>query len=105
MDELLVGEFLAHYGVKGQKWGVRRARESSGSGEGSSRGKIITKKRAIVGGAAAASVVLGPGLLPTAAIAGGAVLVTKLMKKHGTTPMAELHKAKNSVANKINKKS
>lgn len=70
--ELAVDDFLAHYGVKGMKWGVRRDRDGS-SGRSSNAG-VIAKKTAqsltVVGaaqvgrilGSAGGTVIGGPGI-------------------------------------------
>lgn len=48
-----VGPFLAHYGKKGMKWGVRKSRKVSGSSESSTPAKAAPKKSTTAEGAPA----------------------------------------------------
>lgn len=93
-----VENFLEHFGVKGQKWGVTRAKSSSGSSSSSalrdpkslSVGRQLLEKAkadktfwhrsgaiAVVAGAGLAAAALAPALLPASVIsaAGGSALV------------------------------
>ena len=69
MDEfnLTYDDYLAHYGVKGMKWGVRKRRDNTTSSSSSKRSKPKTteetdkheKTKKIAKGAAAAAVIAG----------------------------------------------
>lgn len=86
-----IDDFLAHYGVKGMKWGVRRkgggssSSDSSQSSSGKPKRKIDKKKvataAAIVGGAAALTVAVV--VLKKHQISLGEASVTSQMKKMG----------------------
>lgn len=71
MSEFTRDEALAHFGVKGMKWGVRK-QNSSGSG-GSNQGmstkkKVLIGATVVVGVAASAAVLYKTGKIPTAAL-------------------------------------
>lgn len=89
LDSLAVGgdEFLAHYGVKGMKWGVVKSAGSSVASKAKAAGsavknitpeqkKGVVQALAITGAAAAASVLAGPT---------GSILVGGLGKVFTTT--------------------
>lgn len=64
--ELTYDDYLAHYGVKGMKWGLRKRRDSSsgrssksGSSKSTSESNKHEKTKKIAKGAAAAAVVAG----------------------------------------------
>ena len=64
--ELTYDDYLAHYGVKGMKWGLRKRRDSSsgrssksGSSQSTSESNKHEKTKKIAKGAAAATVVAG----------------------------------------------
>jgi hypothetical protein len=63
IDDFAVDEFLAHYGVRGMRWGVRRDKESSGanSDKAESSGMSRQKKAAIVLGSVFAVAAVGAG--------------------------------------------
>lgn len=68
MSEVLVDDFLAHYGVRGMKWGKRKSKSESSSEESEEQAPRktyprLTKKQAIIGasilvGVAVAAVVI-----------------------------------------------
>ena len=75
--------FLAHYGVKGMKWGKRKSNSSSSSPEREARNKKVIKV------ATAAAV--------TATVIVGSVLVSKYMKnKKAMTPVSGLKQLESS---------
>lgn len=57
--ELTYDNYLAHYGVKGMRWGVRRSKNSSGSSSGkqSNQQRSERRRKAVAAGLAAAGVV------------------------------------------------
>lgn len=81
-------EELVHFGVKGQKWGVRKQRTESG------RQPVSKKRKAayILGGV---GVTVGTGaLIPAAApvtIAAGAAFAVIMIRRAGNARMSELH--------------
>jgi len=93
-------EFLAHYGVKGQKWGVRRYQNKDGTRI--KRAKEMVKKAgksAVIGaagGVAAGAVTLAfaaaaPGSLPTSAVfAVGKTICTRTATSIGMTVASEI---------------
>jgi hypothetical protein len=92
-----VDEFLAHFGVKGMRWGVRKVHESDDSGGSSEKtpaNHAKLKKAAIIGGSIAGA----------ALIAGG----TYYLAKHGDLPISSLNfkeaeKAKSFVETSVKK--
>lgn len=90
--------YLAHYGVKGQKWGVRRYQNKDGTRIKGSKGERLKSaaKRVgrsavtgAMGGAAAAAVTLAfaaaaPGMLPSSAVvAVGKTIATRTASSVG----------------------
>lgn len=71
---------LAHFGIRGMKWGIRRDRESSGS-SGPSKPMSTKKKVAI-------------GVATGVAIAGGAVAVAYMLKGRGDVRLPRVTSAK-----------
>lgn len=72
-------DFLAHYGIKGMKWGVRRPNDAEG---GSSRRHLSEgQKKALK---------IGAGLAVTA----GAALTVSMMIKSGRIPVTSINPAK-----------
>lgn len=57
-----VDDFLAHYGVKGMRWGVRKERKSIPKDRNQNPDNSNRKKKLIVAGSVAASVVLAAGI-------------------------------------------
>lgn len=68
-----VDDFLAHFGVKGMKWGVRK----SGSSNNSSSKSSSRKKKVAVASAAAVA-------------AAGSVFVARTLHSRGSTKMAQV---------------
>jgi len=73
-------DFLAHYGVKGMRWGVRREGDAAGSSTPSKRGLSEGQKRALK---------IGAGLAVTA----GAALTVSMLIKNGTIPVSRISAA------------
>lgn len=71
---------IYHYGVLGMKWGVRKQRESSGTGRGNGRRKLTAKQKKIIRNVAIGA---GTAALAGGAIAGGAIAYQKLGGKAG----------------------
>ena len=65
---LLVDSFLAHYGVKGMKWGVRKAESSD------EKTPMSKKKKALI----SATIAIGVGVVATATILYGPKVADKL---------------------------
>ena len=70
-----VDEFLEHFGVRGQKWGVRRAKRNAAR---EARGE----KPTLTGFSPRKELAIGVG------IAAGSVLVANALKRHGTKKAA-----------------
>ena len=67
MYQVYNDEYLMHHGVKGMKWGVRRARHAAKKQARKDKYKASTRykvKRAVARGAAAASVALAVQMFP-----------------------------------------
>ena len=80
-----VEDFLAHFGVKGMKWGVRRDKSR---GSESSREKRSPEEKAALR-AKAKKVAIGTGVLVAAA---GAAYVANSMSKKGSLPISSLNR-------------
>lgn len=95
-DDIFVDEFLAHYGVKGQKWGVRKKEDGSGD-ESSSEDKKLTdaEKKA-----RAKKVAIGVGALLAVA---GAGAVAYQLNKNGKLPISSIRKPSKSAAPAVKK--
>lgn len=110
MNDLLnpnVENFLSHYGVRGQKWGVRKQRPH---GPGRSRGTLTVTRRtfgqraAVVGGGVAAGLAVNfmtrHLALPIRALATGAGViagqraVNHFVKKKGKKQVFEIRQAR-----------
>jgi hypothetical protein len=86
------GEALAHFGVKGMKWGVRKDRliaDSSSKASSSSEAKKAARRRNVKKAA------IGVGVLT--AVAGGAYVAYRL-NQNGNLPISSLKKAKKTSA-------
>lgn len=55
------GEVLAHFGVKGMKWGVRKQRPSGGAGPSKKRKGLSRKQKAAIAGVLGTAVAAGAG--------------------------------------------
>ena len=94
-----IDEFLEHFGVKGMRWGQRKATPSSNSnGPGRMTKSNLRKRRlGIAGGALLGGAVAGR-LLPMSAAAvvagavAGGVATNKILQKHGSKKVSELPK-------------
>lgn len=71
-----IDDFLEHFGVRGQKWGVRKTTTSSGN---SSQNREKFKKAAKIAG----------GVAGVAAVAAGAIYANKLLR-HGDIPYSKV---------------
>ena len=85
MDVDEVEEFLAHYGVKGMKWGVRRSKTGGSESSGEKRSPEEKAARR----ATAKKVAIGTGLLIAAA---GAAYAANSMSKNGSLPISSLNR-------------
>lgn len=74
--EAEVEDFLAHYGVKGMRWGVRNASDSGGTAT-TRKGLSEGQKKALKVGAGVAAIT-------------GAAIVTGILAKNGKLPVAQL---------------
>ena len=104
MSDTQVEEFLEHFGVKGQKWGVRQTVSQSGKTVSYSRSPL--QKTVIAGGAIAGSYAAqrfvakslkgNTAALPIMALAGGAAMIAgarytrTLIDKKNPIPASEL---------------
>ena len=89
-------DFLAHYGVKGMKWGVRKSRDktsASTSSDVDSKTAETSARRE-----RAKKVAIGTGLLIAAA---GTAYVGYTLHKNGLLPTSQLPKAKPEVKKKV----
>lgn len=117
LDAMSTEEFLAHYGVKGMKWGVRKDRESSSKEKTQSFGGLVTKTTAkglvTVGGGAAGRVigsslgaaVLGPGIGNmvggyVGSFAGSRIAATPIVKREEARKKAALSNLSTAVPNR-----
>ena len=72
IDDEAVNDFLAHHGVKGMRWGTRRAR--SPSGKAAKKPKTAAEKRI------RNNKILGAAMI----VAGGALLAKLIVEQHAT---------------------
>lgn len=97
-------DFLAHFGVKGMKWGVRRKRETSGGDSGGSKAAPKEKTQRTPEQIAARKarnkkIAIGVGV-GVAVV--GAAAATYVLKKHGNERLANVAQAaRNAAANKV----
>lgn len=89
-------DFLAHYGVKGMKWGVRKARAESSSSTSNGDDSKATEKS--IRRERAKKVAIGTGLLVAAA---GAAYVGYKLHESGNLPVSNLKRAKPEVKKKV----
>jgi hypothetical protein len=80
-----VEDFLAHYGVKGMRWGIRKTNEAEGGG-GERKGLSEGQKKALKIGLAGAAIT-------------GAAVTTALLAKNGKLPVAQLSSAARAAGN------
>jgi len=93
-----VYDFLEHRGVKGMRWGVRKARgDRTAFSERSKKQKAAILGVGTVAGLAGVKLIMGKTLsLPLSAIGGaaaataGVALTKKMLDKHGDTNLSEL---------------
>ena len=83
--EVEVDDFLAHYGVKGMRWGVRKA-DDSDSGSSTRKGLTEGQKKALKVGAGVAAIT-------------GAAVVTGILAKNGKLPVAQLSRGVQAASN------
>ena len=86
-----VDNFLAHYGKKGMKWGVRKNLKSLGKGVSEKYKNLDPKKKAA----------LKVGL--TTALVAGTAATTAIISRKGMIPMSEARSAVKNTADIIRK--
>jgi len=91
-----VNDFLAHFGVKGMKWGVRKSESSKASKSSkkpSSETKKVVKEALILGGLAFVSSQIAMGVLTYAQLSpssAGGNFVNQAIGQIGSTRVANL---------------